>query len=775
MMKFKSLKVRLSLIISTIMLIIFIIVLLYYNFIINKQVINTSVQLLSNVAIKYESELLSEIENTKTRGDILALIFSKIIIKGELNADSEKLLKSILYNSPNMYRLSIAYIGDEIISDSLLHEKTDFEQKMNFLNMVRTKKGIVKNTDPQIDNLKLKLFKKKLANSSKSTVFEPIDREGDIGYLPVFTPIFSGQKYLGYIEADISLNWLNEMIAVSDNLKKNMEIYVVSNSGNIIATNNKKFTIGDKIKMICPACPISSSDSYKKYVVNGSELIFCHPVILNDQAGIWHICFKTPQSVLFELLDYQFWKHFLISLFLLILSIVLIIVFIDYLTRPFKMLISFAQKVALGDFEYEQDNMEISREDEFGMLQKAFRDISEALKETAEVSNAIASGDFSKTVKVKSDKDLLAHAINQMNSYLKHKEEDDELRKADEEIQKWFNKGISMISDVLKTSQDDTRQLADKIIKNLVEFLDISLGGIYIKELTDDKKTNYRLVAAYAYSEEKFVDKQFYSGESLVGSCASEKRMIYMSSIPEDYMKILSGLGESVPQSLLLIPLIYNDEVLGVLELASLKKINKHEQEFLQKAADNIASTLSLTQISSQTTDLLEKSRLQTDELEKRDKEMLSTLDQLRELQKETAKKEAEVRAKITAMNNTLLVVEYTTDGILLEANQRFLNSMNYTMEEIQGINVIDLLNEQEKKELVNIINTVKRGNFYEAVVKRHTKYGKEKWLLATYTPVLDESGVTASILFFATDISRIIAKETRLQEQIKQLESDSK
>ena len=185
-----------------------------------------------------------------------------------------------------------------------------------------------------------------------------------------------------------------------------------------------------------------------------------------------------------------------------------------------------------------------------------------------------------------------------------------------------------------------------------------------------------------------------------------------MSNIPKGYMKILSGLGESVPKSLLLIPLIYNDEVFGVLELASLKKINEHEREFLQNAAENIASTLSLTRISSQSTDLLKKSLLQSAELEKRDKEMHSTLEELRKLQKETVRNETEVRAKMTAMNNTLLVVEYTTDGILLEANQKYLNSMNYTMDEIQGMNVIDLLNEQDKKELKKIIDTVKQGNF---------------------------------------------------------------
>ena len=160
-MELKSLKAKLGLIISMIMLIIFTVVLVYYNSILNERAIESSVQLLSNAGIKFESELKNEIEKTKMQGDMLGLIFSKIIDKGGLNAESDKLLRSTLNNNPNIYRLSIVYLGDEIISDNLSEKQRNFEQKMNYLNMLRTKKGIVKNTDSHLDNLKLKLLKKK--------------------------------------------------------------------------------------------------------------------------------------------------------------------------------------------------------------------------------------------------------------------------------------------------------------------------------------------------------------------------------------------------------------------------------------------------------------------------------------------------------------------------------------------------------------------------------------------------------------------------------------
>jgi PAS domain S-box-containing protein len=767
----KSLKFKLGLVVSIIMLLAFIIIFIYYNAILNERVIKTSVQLLSKTAAKYESDLINEIEISKERGDLLARIFLKKIKEGSLDQDTEKLLRSLLVDNPNISGYRVAYINSAQNSVNLSVEQKELEPDLTYINLMQTPKGIVRSDAKPQDPLKLKLFKKKLSEITYSTAFEPVVNENTSGYIPVLTPIFYGQEYLGYIETDISLILLDEIIAKNKEPEIAVETYFVASTGNVLAGTNR-FNLGDKIKLICPSC-LKATNIYNSYNVTSSEFVFSYPLLLDKPLGTWHIYFKVTKNELFDFLGYHFWAYLFIGFVLLGLSVLLIFVAVDYLIRPFKMLIAFAQKVATGDFECEQNNVKIVREDEFGQLQKAFKGISESLKETAEVSNAIAAGDFSKSVKVKSDKDLLADSINKMSGFLKKKQKDDEIREKDEEKQKWLNRGLSLISDVLKTNQDNTMHLADKLIKSLVEFLDLSLGGIYIKELSDDEKTMYRLIVAYAYSEQKFIEKKFYSGESLVGSCASEKRMVYMSNIPDAYIKILSGLGEAVPKSLILIPIIYNDEVFGVLELASLKAISEQEQDFLQQAADNIASTLSLTRISSQSADLLIKTQQQAKELELRDKQMLDTLKQLQNLQKETAAKEAEVRAKISAMNNTLLVVEYTTDGILLDANEKYLKTMNFTMSEIQGINVSDLLNDQEKKELVNIIHTVKQGNFYESIVKRHTKHGKEKWLLATYTPVLDESGQTASILFFAADISRIVAKEERLRTEIEQIHTE--
>ncbi|MCF6240398.1 MAG: GAF domain-containing protein [Bacteroidales bacterium] len=770
-MKFNSLKEKLSLIISVIVFAVFVVMLVYHNAIIKEQNNKLAYRFMENNALKYSSLLQNEFDRIKSKNDVLALIISKKANDKKGIGEIEKLLKPIVNNNSGIYRITFAYFENDIhIPDS--NETVGGGMKTQYLNIIKTLKGTKQNTLTPEDNLKLELFKKNLSEYEGSIVFE-FQEHTSFSYIPVLTPVFSGKKYLGYIETCISTDWINENIMLNNTgLPDGLKVYI-SADNKIIATNSKDFILGENIKSICPDCIAKNTKvNFKKN--NQDIYIYCHNILQNENyAGNLRMCLVGSQDNLGGVISYNSWKYFVAGLILLFIALLVIYLIIGYITSPFKQLIAFAQKVAQGDFECEQKDMPIKHRDEIGQLQMAFREISISLKETTQISEAIASGDFSRSLKLKSDKDLLAQAINRMSEFLQSKSEQDEESKREEEKQKWINKGLGLISEVLKRNQEDTRNLADKLIKTLVDFLDASLGGIYMKELNEAGEEIYRLTAAYAYSEGKYIDRKFRSGESLVGSCVSEQRVIYMSSIPSGYINVTSGMGESVPKSLILIPLIYNNEVFGVLELASLREFSENEQEFLQKAADNIASTLSLTQISSQTSILLEKTQKQAQELELRDKEMKATLEKISNLQEQTAKKEAAMRAKITALNNSLLIAEYTVDGIFDSANEKFLNTMGYTLKELKGKNVLDMLNEAERKELIQIIETVKQGNFYETIVRRHTKYEKEKWLIATYTPVLNEEGVTESILFFATDITRIIRKEQSLFTQISGLKDE--
>ncbi|MBN1252023.1 MAG: GAF domain-containing protein [Bacteroidales bacterium] len=758
--KFKSLNKKIGVLLSIVLLLTFTIVLTYYNFSLKSRINFESEQLLLKIGNQYEKLLSGEINKMQSISEILSLNISKNIDNEDFTEEIAGTFKNIIYNNDKIYNISLVTTKSKELPDSLIIKELDTDSVYFYsISFSKTTDGIVKDKKliqfRELNNQLL--FTNAIENEVNKVLNPEFINDEKLGLIPIIKPIYRGNRYIGYLRIFISTSWLTD-VYVENALKDNLEIMIISDNGKILFLKKKQYLLGKSLKTeFSEYVKLTKISDYEyQSLFKNNLLTLCKSINFDQSKSDWSVCLSVEKQYLYKSLNFNFWIHLSVGLILLILTIWILIYIVDYNIKPLKDVIDFAKNVSVGNFELDQKKYKSNREDEIGQLNKAFISISMFLKEVADVSKSIALGDFSKNINLRSEKDILANSLNQMSNSLKNAKQTEKIRIEEDEYSRWFSKGTNEINNVLKVHHKNIQELAENVSHKIVKFFNFALCGIFLMYENEDEGKYLELISAYAYSDSKFIKRKFKLGQSLVGSSASEKRLIYLSKLPRGYLDILSGLGKSSPKSLLIVPLVYEDEVLGVIEIASLNEISKKEIELIENIAESIANSLSSARTNITTQELLEKSQRYTEELALKDESMNATVVQLQELQEKTAKSEATVRTKLNAMNNTLLTVEYTVDGILLDANQKYLSTMNYSFEEIKGINVFELLHDEDRIELLRVIEIVKKGNFYESIMHRHTKEGREKWLLATYTPLKNEEGEVEKILFYATDITTI-------------------
>jgi putative methionine-R-sulfoxide reductase with GAF domain len=219
-----------------------------------------------------------------------------------------------------------------------------------------------------------------------------------------------------------------------------------------------------------------------------------------------------------------------------------------------------------------------------------------------------------------------------------------EIQKAQEEDKKrnWAADGLAQFVDILRSQQTDIKALCDIIISRLVKYIKANQGSIFVYYDDNDDK-HLKLISTYAYDRKKYIEKRINLGQGLVGQCFLEKDIIYMTSVPDNYVSITSGTGESNPNCILIVPLLLNEDVYGVIELASFKKFEKHEIDFVKKLGESIAGTLSNVRINERQKKLLEEAQMSQEMLRSQEEEMRQNMEELQATQEELNRKNAEM------------------------------------------------------------------------------------------------------------------------------------
>jgi methyl-accepting chemotaxis protein len=317
-----------------------------------------------------------------------------------------------------------------------------------------------------------------------------------------------------------------------------------------------------------------------------------------------------------------------------------------YVQKPANFTTQVLNKVSYGDLDVQIDEELKKSDDEIGQMNTALSNMVDYLKETGEFARQVGEGNFDYNIDVLSDKDHLRHVLVEMRDKLKDASELEAEKRREEEQRRWANEGMTKLNDILR-QQEDITELSYNVISFLVKYLEANQGGIFVRNNDDENEVFYELQAAYAFNRRKYIEKTFKPGEGLVGTCAIEKERIYMTNIPDDYIEITSGLGGSNPKALLIVPMKIEEEVYGVIEIASFNKLDDYMIEFVEEASLSIASTLSAVETNRKTKELLEKTQQQAEEMSSQEEEMRQNMEELQATQEESTRKAQEYEKQL--------------------------------------------------------------------------------------------------------------------------------
>lgn len=275
------------------------------------------------------------------------------------------------------------------------------------------------------------------------------------------------------------------------------------------------------------------------------------------------------------------------------------------------------------------------RKDEVGEMTESLNLLVRGLRRYTAFAKKIGEGDLSQEFTALSEKDVLGNELLEMRSNLRKAAEDKAVRD-------WATEGLAVIVDVLRRNTADTGELAHAIVKQLVTYMGVNQGALFLTR--EDAGGKYlELTAAYAYTRRKFLSKRVAIGEGLIGQCVLERRTIYLTQVPKDYVSITSGLGDAPPQTVLIVPLIHNEIVYGVVELAAFKKLKQHEVSFIEKVGDSIASTISTVEVNERTKRLLAQSQQMSEELKAQEEELRQNQEELQATQEQMRRRQVEL------------------------------------------------------------------------------------------------------------------------------------
>ncbi|MGE3853586.1 MAG: response regulator, partial [Planctomycetota bacterium] len=281
----------------------------------------------------------------------------------------------------------------------------------------------------------------------------------------------------------------------------------------------------------------------------------------------------------------------------------------------------------------------------------------------AEVATAVTKGDLTRAITVEASGEVasLKDNINMMIANLR------ETTRQNTE-QDWLKSNLARLTRTLQ-GQRDPLTVARMMLSELAPLAGAQHAVFYIidesehdtgrdgKDGKDGKEPRdadrmYRLLASYAFNERKTLSTRFRAGEGLIGQCALEKQRIMLSNVPQDYIRVTSGLGDATPSCIVVVPVLFEGQVRAVIEMASFTVLNSVQLALLEQVTESLGVMLNTIDATQRTESLLKQSQALTEELRTQQSELTATNQRLQTQARELKQSEDLLRAQQTELES---------------------------------------------------------------------------------------------------------------------------
>ncbi|WP_155593107.1 ATP-binding protein [Lysinibacillus cavernae] len=301
---------------------------------------------------------------------------------------------------------------------------------------------------------------------------------------------------------------------------------------------------------------------------------------------------------------------------------------------------------------------------------KTITEVTQTIREMA-----ATKGDFTRRIHVNTNDEIndLADATNILLESVEKRE--------------WLQSNIAEIVTKYQGLSAITK-LAETFLSEIAQKTQASLGAFYVREVTENQ-VQFVKTAAFADGDDRVGMDSFKMGQGLIGQCALEKRILFYNNIPEDYRLIRTGLGEVRPQNILLIPVIFENEVIAVVEIATMAKFSKLQQELVKQVTENFGLTVNsvlgrmeIVRLLNDSRAMTEELQVQSEELQTQSEELQMQTEELTMINEQLEERTKDAESKSSELEKAKKELEESAEQLILNSNYKseFLANMSHEL-----------------------------------------------------------------------------------------------